>query len=51
MIPTQPMATIHKFGPFRLDADAKILFYGTEPTVLGTPSLQISEVPRTYSNK
>jgi TolB-like protein len=29
------MATIHKFGPFRLDADAKILFCGAEPTVLG----------------
>jgi DNA-binding winged helix-turn-helix (wHTH) protein len=28
------MATIHKFGPFRLDADAEILFRGTEPTVL-----------------
>src|SRR5258708_37702732 len=35
MVPTQPMATIHKFGPFRLDADAKILFCGAEPTVLG----------------
>jgi TolB-like protein len=29
------MAPIHKFGPFRLDADAEILFRGTEPTVLG----------------
>ena len=29
------MATIHKFGPFRLDADAQILFHGAEPTVLG----------------
>jgi TolB-like protein/tetratricopeptide (TPR) repeat protein len=29
------MATIHKFGPFRLDADAEILFRGAEPTVLG----------------
>ena len=29
------MATIHKFGPFRLDADAEILFRGAEPVVLG----------------
>ena len=29
------MATIHEFGPFRLDADAEILFRGAEPTVLG----------------
>jgi TolB-like protein/tetratricopeptide (TPR) repeat protein len=29
------MATIDKFGPFRLDADAEILFRGAEPTVLG----------------
>jgi hypothetical protein len=35
MVPTEPMATIHKFGPFRLDADAEILFRGAEPTVLG----------------
>ena len=29
------MGTIHLFGPFRLDAEAKILFHGAEPTVLG----------------
>src|SRR6266568_29152 len=29
------MATIFKFGPFRLDADAGILFHETEPTALG----------------
>ena len=29
------MATIHTFGPFRLDADAEMLFHGAEPTVLG----------------
>jgi len=29
------MATIHIFGPFRLDAEAKILFRGAEPTALG----------------
>src|SRR5260370_7485866 len=35
MVSAQHMATIHKFGPFRLDADAEILFRGAEPTVLG----------------
>ena len=29
------MAMIHEFGPFRLDADAEILFRGVEPIVLG----------------
>jgi TolB-like protein/Tfp pilus assembly protein PilF len=29
------MTTIHAFGPFRLDADAGILFRGAEPTMLG----------------
>lgn len=29
------MATIHEFGPFRLDADAETLFRGSEPVVLG----------------
>jgi TolB-like protein/tetratricopeptide (TPR) repeat protein len=29
------MAPIYEFGPFRLDADAKILFRGAEPVVLG----------------
>jgi TolB-like protein/Tfp pilus assembly protein PilF len=29
------MAMIHKFGPFRLDAEAEILFRGDEPVVLG----------------
>jgi TolB-like protein/tetratricopeptide (TPR) repeat protein len=29
------MATIYEFGPFRLDADAEILFLGAEPLVLG----------------
>jgi len=29
------MAAILQFGPFRLDADAGILFYGAEPTPLG----------------
>src|SRR6266705_780836 len=29
------MATIHEFGPFRLDAAAEILFRGAEPIGLG----------------
>jgi TolB-like protein len=29
------MPTIHEFGPYRLDADAEILFHGSEPIVLG----------------
>jgi len=29
------MATIHAFGPFRLDADAEILFRGSEPLPIG----------------
>ncbi|MGH7033404.1 MAG: winged helix-turn-helix domain-containing protein [Stellaceae bacterium] len=29
------MTTIREFGPFRLDADAEILFHGSEPIVLG----------------
>src|SRR6266702_2529754 len=29
------MATIHEFGPFRLDVAAEILFRGAEPIVLG----------------
>lgn len=35
MGPTQAMGAIYKFGPFRLDADAEILFRGDVPTVLG----------------
>src|SRR6266852_6335736 len=35
MVSTQPMAAIHIFGPFRLDAEAEILFRGVEPTALG----------------
>src|SRR3954451_10324892 len=29
------MATLLAFGPFRLDAEAGILFHGAEPTALG----------------
>src|SRR5258708_31384290 len=35
MVPTPPMTTIYTFGPFRLDADARMLFRETEPTGLG----------------
>src|SRR6185437_13451889 len=35
MGPTQPMATIQRFGTFRLDGDSEILFRGSEPIVLG----------------
>src|SRR6266700_2003113 len=35
MVSARPMATIYQFGPFRLDADAEILFRGAEPIVLG----------------
>jgi TolB-like protein/Flp pilus assembly protein TadD len=31
----QVMATIHEFGPYRLDADAGMLFRQSEPVVLG----------------
>jgi TolB-like protein len=33
--PLPSMTTFHKFGPFRLDADAEMLFCGSEPVVLG----------------
>jgi len=29
------MATIYEFGPFRLEADADMLFRGAEPVALG----------------
>lgn len=35
------MATIHEFGPFRLDAEAKILFRGAEPIVLGQRAIAL----------
>ncbi|WP_245329118.1 winged helix-turn-helix domain-containing tetratricopeptide repeat protein [Bradyrhizobium centrolobii] len=31
----QAMATIHEFGPYRLDAEAEMLFRQSEPVVLG----------------
>src|SRR5262245_45394862 len=33
----QPMATVHTFGPFRLDATAEILFREAEPVAPGLP--------------
>ncbi|HEX4927973.1 MAG TPA: winged helix-turn-helix domain-containing tetratricopeptide repeat protein [Burkholderiales bacterium] len=35
------MATILEFGPFRLDADARILFHGAEPTSLGQRAVEV----------
>src|SRR3982750_2963338 len=29
------MATIYSFGPFRLDDESEILFFGDEPTTIG----------------
>src|SRR5450432_2279312 len=44
MAPTRSMATIHTFGPFRLDADAEMLFHGAEPTVLGQRAVALLRV-------
>jgi TolB-like protein len=38
------MATILEFGPFRLDADAGILFHGAEPTPLGQRAIAVLAV-------
>jgi TolB-like protein/Tfp pilus assembly protein PilF len=38
------MATIYQFGPFRLDADAGILFLGAEPTMLGQRAVALLRV-------
>jgi TolB-like protein len=38
------MATIHTFGPFRLDAEAEMLFRGAEPTVLGQRAVALLQV-------
>jgi TolB-like protein/Tfp pilus assembly protein PilF len=35
------MPKIHRFGPFRLDATAEILFYGAEPTALGRRAIAL----------
>src|SRR5450432_2530889 len=44
MAPIQSMATIHTFGPFRLDADAETLFQGAEPIVLGQRAVALLRV-------
>jgi TolB-like protein len=38
------MATIHTFGPFRLDVGAEMLFRGAEPTVLGQRAVALLRV-------
>jgi TolB-like protein/tetratricopeptide (TPR) repeat protein len=38
------MATIYLFGPFRLDAEAAILFRGAEPTALGQRAVALLRV-------
>jgi len=35
------MSTIHKFGPYRLDADAGMLFQGSEPVALGRRAVML----------
>ncbi|QPF94368.1 ATP-binding protein [Bradyrhizobium commune] len=38
------MSTVHAFGPFRLDANAGILFHGTEPVALGRRAVALLRV-------
>jgi len=38
------MATIHAFGPFRLDADTEILFRGSEPLPVGKRAVALLRV-------
>jgi DNA-binding winged helix-turn-helix (wHTH) protein len=38
------MTTIYEFGPFRLDADAGILFFGAESTLLGQRGVALLRV-------
>ncbi len=38
------MATIYEFGPFRLEADAEMLFIGTEPIALGRRAVALLRV-------
>jgi DNA-binding winged helix-turn-helix (wHTH) protein len=35
------MATVHQFGPFRLDGDAEILFCDAKPTALGRRAIAL----------
>jgi TolB-like protein len=38
------MAAIYRFGPFRLDAGAGILFHGAEPTALGERAIKLLQL-------
>ena len=38
------MATIHAFGPFRLDTDAEILFRGSDPLPVGKRAVALLRV-------
>jgi DNA-binding winged helix-turn-helix (wHTH) protein len=38
------MATIHAFGPFRLDAEAETLFRGSEPLPVGKRAVALLRV-------
>ena len=38
------MAMIHAFGPFRLDADAEILFRGSDPLPVGKRAVAVLRV-------
>jgi hypothetical protein len=40
------MATIHPYGPFRLDADAEILIRGSEPLPVAAPRGSNAAAPR-----
>lgn len=42
--PDRAMATNYQFGPFRLDAEAKILFRGAEPVALGRRAVAVLRV-------
>ena len=41
MLSSQPTVTIHRFGLFRLDVDARILFLGSEPILLGQRTIAL----------
>jgi DNA-binding winged helix-turn-helix (wHTH) protein len=38
------MVAIYRFGPFRLDAGAGILFHGAEPTALGVRAIKLLQL-------
>lgn len=44
MVPTSVMAEIYKFGLFRLDPDAGILFLGAEPKMIGQRAVALLRV-------